>query len=359
MSGVRRARFTRESTVLSGWANAAGRTAASERDDVDPVLQFDKDGQLLQSFGAGLITWPHGIHVDFDGNVWVTDARGDDTRGHQVMKFSSDGEVLMRLGKAGVAGAGNDVFDQPSDVLVAPNGDIFVADGHGTGGNNRIVKFSADGRFIKTWGVNRGRGGRIPRPACAGDGFEGPAVCRGPWQQSRADFRPGRQLARHVDAVRAGRAGCSSTRMTSCIPPIPNRTHPGPATGAGSAAFVLAASVTAGSPRLFPIPCSPIRTLPAPPLPRVSLSTTRVISTAPRSGRGRWSSTSSQAGKRRKTSRQKNGDRPKWPVPEIVRISSELGRRNPDVRACPALFVVGVNRGIGFPLRFQRGFQAV
>lgn len=141
-----------------------GQNSCLERDDVDPVLQFDKDGRLLQSFGAGLITWPHGIHVDFDGNVWVTDARGDDTRGHQVIKFSSDGEVLMRLGKAGMAGAGNDVFDQPSDVLVAPNGDIFVADGHGTGGNNRIVKFSADGRFIKTWGSTGAEAGEFRDP---------------------------------------------------------------------------------------------------------------------------------------------------------------------------------------------------
>lgn len=141
-----------------------GQNSCLERDDVDPILQFDKSGKLLKSFGAGLITWPHGMHVDADGNVWVTDARGDDNRGHQVWKFSPDGEVLMRLGKAGVSGSGNDVFDQPSDVLVAPNGDIFVADGHGSAGNNRIVKFAADGSFIKTWGSTGAEAGEFRDP---------------------------------------------------------------------------------------------------------------------------------------------------------------------------------------------------
>ncbi len=141
-----------------------GQNSCVDRDDVDPILQFDKSGKLLKSFGAGLITWPHGMYVDADGNVWVTDARGDGNRGHQVWKFSPDGDVLMRLGRAGVAGAGNDVFDQPSDVLVAPNGDIFVADGHGSEGNNRIVKFAADGRFIKTWGSTGAEAGEFRDP---------------------------------------------------------------------------------------------------------------------------------------------------------------------------------------------------
>ena len=71
--------------------------------------------------------------------------------GHQVFKFSPDGELLMALGKAGVTGAGPDTFNQPTDVVVAPNGDIFVTDGHGAG-NNRVVKFSADGTFLMDWG---------------------------------------------------------------------------------------------------------------------------------------------------------------------------------------------------------------
>ncbi|MFQ5738900.1 MAG: peptidyl-alpha-hydroxyglycine alpha-amidating lyase family protein [Acidobacteriota bacterium] len=129
-----------------------GQNSCAGRDDVDSILLFDPSGKLVKSFGAGLIVWPHGIYVDGQGNVWITDARGEGDKGHQVIKFSPRGEVLMRLGKAGVAGDGEDTFNGPSDVLVAPNGNIFVADGHGAGGNNRIVKFSADGTFIKAWG---------------------------------------------------------------------------------------------------------------------------------------------------------------------------------------------------------------
>ena len=123
-------------------AERCGQNSCVGRDDVDPVLLFSPQGELVRSFGAGLIVWPHGIHVDSGGNVWIADARGDQGRGHQVHKFSAEGKLLMSLGKPGTAGSGTDVFDQPSDVLVAPNGDIFVADGHGAEGNNRIVKFN-------------------------------------------------------------------------------------------------------------------------------------------------------------------------------------------------------------------------
>jgi sugar lactone lactonase YvrE len=119
---------------------------------LDPILEFDPSGKLLRSFGAGMFIFPHGMYVDSDGNVWVTDGQGRDGKGHQVFKFSSKGTVLLTLGKAGVAGSGPDEFNQPSDVVVAPNGDIFVADGHDTGTNMRIVKFKKDGTFIKSWG---------------------------------------------------------------------------------------------------------------------------------------------------------------------------------------------------------------
>jgi DNA-binding beta-propeller fold protein YncE len=116
------------------------------------ILEFDPSGRLVKGFGAGLFVFPHGFHVDRDGNVWVTDAQGGEGKGHQVFKFSPDGKLLLTLGKAGVAGAGPDEFNQPSDVAVAPNGDIFVADGHDAGSNMRIVKFNKDGTFVKSWG---------------------------------------------------------------------------------------------------------------------------------------------------------------------------------------------------------------
>ncbi len=130
--------------------------------DVDPVLKFDRHtGEVLTSFGAGLFVVPHGFHVDADGNVWVTDWQGNEegTKGHQVIKFSPEGEVLMRLGTAGVAGSGPDTFNQPCDVITAPNGDIFVSDGHSgqnpnpaAGSTGRIMKFTSDGTFVKEWG---------------------------------------------------------------------------------------------------------------------------------------------------------------------------------------------------------------
>ena len=121
--------------------------------DLPAVLRFDSEGRLTASFGAGIFVFPHGIHVDRSGNVWVTDARGRDGKGQQVFKFSPEGKVLLTLGKAGVSGEGPDVFNQPSDVAVSPNGDVFVADGHDENNSNaRIVKFSKDGKFIKAWG---------------------------------------------------------------------------------------------------------------------------------------------------------------------------------------------------------------
>ncbi len=145
-------------------AERCGENTCVGHEDLDNIFLFNPEGELLVSFGAGLIVWPHGIHVDFDGNVWVTDARGEGNRGHQVHKFSPDGDLLMSLGKAGRAGDGMDEFNQPSDVLVAPNGDIFVVDGHGSTGNNRVMKFDSDGDFIRTWGSTGKEDGEFRDP---------------------------------------------------------------------------------------------------------------------------------------------------------------------------------------------------
>jgi streptogramin lyase len=157
--------------------------------DVPTVMKFDASGKLVKSFAAGMLIFPHGIHVDRDGNVWVTDGQDDAplpqrgaaagggraeaagaeggrargaapsgpigprpgaTKGNQVFKFSPEGKVLLTLGKPGGAAA-PDYFYQPNDVVTAPNGDIFVGEGHGAG-NNRILKFDKTGKFIKEWG---------------------------------------------------------------------------------------------------------------------------------------------------------------------------------------------------------------
>jgi sugar lactone lactonase YvrE len=126
------------------------------------VHQIDpKTGRPIRSIGAGLFALPHGLHVDRDGNVWVTDAAvsKDKKKGEQVIKLSPEGKVLLRLGTAGVSGGGSTRFHDPGDVTTAPNGDIFVADGHGTVAPDlppdtitRIIKFTPDGKFLKAWG---------------------------------------------------------------------------------------------------------------------------------------------------------------------------------------------------------------
>jgi len=141
-----------------------GAAFACAESKLDPILKFDSSGKLLKSFGAGLILFPHGLHVDREGNVWVTDGLGRNGKGHQVFKFSPDGKLLMTLGKAGHPGDGPDEFNAPSAVVTAPNGDIFVADGHGGNTNARIVKFDKSGKFIKTWGHKGSGPGELDIP---------------------------------------------------------------------------------------------------------------------------------------------------------------------------------------------------
>jgi sugar lactone lactonase YvrE len=135
-----------------------------------PVLKFDASGRLVRSFGGGMFIFPHGIHVDRDGNVWITDGRSANPdelkhfpdskgKGHTVVKFSPGGKVLLTLGTPGVAGDPPQALTEPNDVVTAANGDIFIAEGHG--GQNaaagpttiaRIVKYSRDGKYITSWG---------------------------------------------------------------------------------------------------------------------------------------------------------------------------------------------------------------
>ncbi len=144
-----------------------------------PILEFDHAGRLLKSFGAGLFAYPHGFTVDQGGNLWVTDVNDAETvlgmsarnaagvvMGQEVLKLSPDGKVLMTLGKEGVSGSGPDTFDRPTGVAIAPNGDIFVTDGHlpNAHNNGRVLKFSKEGKFIKSWGKRGSAPGDFDEP---------------------------------------------------------------------------------------------------------------------------------------------------------------------------------------------------
>ena len=252
--------------------------------DVDPVLLFDPMGNVVKSFGAGMIVWPHGIYVDADDNVWIADAVGyapvPDGVGHVILKFSPDGKPLMTLGKQGVAGDGTDVFNKPSDMLVAPNGDIFVADGHDEGGNNRIIKFVSDGTFIKQWGETGYEDGqfrdvthtRLPWIR-AGDSSSAIAPTAASRFSTRAEntSAPGRSSDARADF---------SSRTTSCTAPTPSRMRA--ATRVGSAASASEACATASSPRSSPIP-SPTRTTRVRARRKASRWTQPGTSTVPRS----------------------------------------------------------------------------
>ena len=166
-----------------------------------PIIKLDPSGKVLKMFGAGMFNQPHGFHVDRDGNVWASDATGKDGKAHQVFKFNPEGNVLMTLGKAGVAGDGTDTFNRPCDVVTAPNGDIFVADGHGGDSNARIVKFLKDGKYTRR-GAGRDRPRRVRHTARHYHRFSRTDLCRRPQQQPRPDLRPGRKIPRRVEAVR-------------------------------------------------------------------------------------------------------------------------------------------------------------
>ena len=120
---------------------------------IDPIMEFDAAGNFIKAFGGGLTVFPHGFFIDSADNVWLTDARAAVGKGATVLKFSPDGKLLLTLGKPGVQGKGTDVFTEPNAVIVARNGDIFVADGHEADrGVARIVKYNKNGKFLMQWG---------------------------------------------------------------------------------------------------------------------------------------------------------------------------------------------------------------
>jgi sugar lactone lactonase YvrE len=165
-----------------GAGTAGGGPVDCDNTPVDPIFKFDrKTGAVLANFGKGVMVTPHGIALDKEGNVWIADFAGNKagTKGHQVHKFSPKGEKLLSLGVAGKAGNADGEFNQPNDVVVGPDGSIYVADGHEAqgmitanavaegikrGATSRISKFSPEGKFIKSWGGIGVRHGEFRTP---------------------------------------------------------------------------------------------------------------------------------------------------------------------------------------------------
>jgi DNA-binding beta-propeller fold protein YncE len=147
--------------VIEGWArlpsaiawgpvagvatDASGHVFAFRRAE-PPVLEVTAKGAFVRTFGDKAFAKPHGIRFDSKGSLWVTDQGPN----HVVSKLDRQNKVVMSLGTKGVGGDGADTFNGPTDVIVAPNGTIFVADGEF---NHRVVKFSADGKFLRQWGT--------------------------------------------------------------------------------------------------------------------------------------------------------------------------------------------------------------
>ncbi len=173
-SNVAFAQTTRSYEKVANWAELPVGTTWQDMSGVDvdakgnvyalqrtpsKVMVFDTNGKFLRSWGEGLFTKAHALRIDGQGNVWITDRES-----HQAMKFTPDGRPLMALGTKGVSGDNESkvALNGPADLVFAPNGDIFVADGEST--NTRIVKYSRDGKFLKMWGTKGANPGQLQTP---------------------------------------------------------------------------------------------------------------------------------------------------------------------------------------------------
>ena len=138
---------------------------------LDPVMEFDANGKFVKAFGAGLLQFAHGFTIDSRDHLWITDnvpTDGKGGKGQVVLEFDTSGKLLRTMGKPGVAGSGPDLFTEPNAVLVAPDGSLFVAEGHTRDykGHPRIIKFDKNGKFIKQWGSPGAGPGQFGMPHC-------------------------------------------------------------------------------------------------------------------------------------------------------------------------------------------------
>jgi hypothetical protein len=139
--------------------------------DLAPVMEFDRDGNFIKSFGAGLMQFPHGFTIDRHDHLWIADGKptnGSGVGGHAIFEFDTNGKLLRTMGKPGEPGSGPDRFTDPNAVLVAPDGSLFVAEGHTSDykGHPRVIKFDKSGKFIMQWGSPGPGPGQFGMPHC-------------------------------------------------------------------------------------------------------------------------------------------------------------------------------------------------
>ncbi|MEO5582387.1 MAG: peptidyl-alpha-hydroxyglycine alpha-amidating lyase family protein [Saprospiraceae bacterium] len=124
---------------------------------MNTILELENEtGKILTSWGAYLFIMPHGLTVDKEDNIWVTDVAL-----HQVFKFNHSGQLLMTLGIAKVSGNDSLHFFLPTDVAVDDDGSFYVSDGYG---NSRVVKFNSAGKYILEWGTKGTKPGEFDIP---------------------------------------------------------------------------------------------------------------------------------------------------------------------------------------------------
>jgi len=148
-------KFGRVSAVST---DSAGQVYVFHRGDhADPIMVFDAKGKYLRSWGKGMFGNEHGLRVDRNNNVWITD-----NGGHQVMKFTNEGQLLLTLGIKGKAATDDKTFNRPTDIAFSPDDAFFyVSDGYG---NSRVVKFTREGKYVKDWGKRGTAAGEFNTP---------------------------------------------------------------------------------------------------------------------------------------------------------------------------------------------------
>lgn len=125
-----------------------------------PVIQFDKNGKMLQAWNEVQVKSPHSVRVDPEGNVWLIDVKG-----HMIFKFTAAGRLLMVLGRSPGTNDSKEYFNEPTGIAFAPAGDLYISDGYV---NSRVIKFNKNGEYLTHWG-RRGTGDgefNLPHDVC-------------------------------------------------------------------------------------------------------------------------------------------------------------------------------------------------